>query len=366
MAAWKSPAMKEPAAPVGARTFVPPLSPRLYWFSLAIVISSFCLILVRVLWYTGSLDWLLVSGLAAFVLGLCLTHTITERIDHTLNRLTNRSALAATPEQIYTFSRHLETQIVKYWSPIFGSIVAISIGAAFVAAFSIQQLSTRYLLLIAEMLGGYIAGCYLGRMACYGAVGSMLKARGIKLHVIFGHPDTVGGLKPLGDFYFYQAMIVAIPAIFLATWLLLIPLPVFEGRYDRWREPYVGLLALAIFIEVLAFVLPLWSFHRDMVRQKRLLLEEADRLSLRIAEIQAKLAEEGVDSEKQILKEALSAMTARYRTIEDLPEWPVDLRTRRLFGLNNLALLVPLIVQYTDLSKEWADFLRHILTSAGG
>jgi integrase len=69
-------------------------------------------------------------------------------------------------------------------------------------------------------------------------------------------------------------MIVALPALFLAVWLLLLPLPRFQG-YRDWRTPYASLLALAIACEMLAFFWPLWSFHREMAKQKHVLLREA-------------------------------------------------------------------------------------------
>jgi len=50
-------------------------------------------------------------------------------------------------------------------------------------------------------------------------------------------------------------------------------------------------LALAIAFEMLAFFWPLWSFHREMAKQKHVLLPEADRLSSEIADFQHRLEE---------------------------------------------------------------------------
>jgi hypothetical protein len=108
----------------------------------------------------------------------------------------------------------------------------------------------------------------------------------------------------------------------------------------------------------------LWSFHGDMVRQKRELLQEADRLLLRMAEIQAQLADGAAGSENQALREALADMTAHCRAIEELPVWPVDVRTRRFFGLNNAALLVPVLAEQIGLTDTWARLAQQILTSA--
>jgi hypothetical protein len=346
------------------RTFVPPLSPEGQRRAAIVVPAMLGLLCGYLLLVEGTTDWLLISGSVALVVGLILTHALPARMDHMLGRLAHRGVLAVPVDQLWPLGQELERHVVRFWAPLLGGIVAVSIGAAFVGAFSWQELTARYPLLLVEMAGGYIAGCYLGRMACYGGLRAVLKARGIGVRLVVGHLDAVGGLKPIGDFYFLQAMIVGIPAVFLAVWLLLIPLPAFEARYQNWREPYLCLLVLAIAIEALAFLVPLWSFHGDMVRQKRELLQEADRLSPRMAEIQAQLAEGAAGSEKQALRETLADMTARYRAIEELPVWPVDVRTRRFFGLNNAALLVPVLAEQIGLTDTWARLAQQILTSA--
>ena len=347
------------------RIFVPPFSAGAQRFVIAAAASALTLLGIDVVLVNGVPDWLLISGWLALMLGLWLAHGIPDKLEHTLDRLANRGVLAVTPERLCSFKQDLEVRAVKYWALGGGSIVLLAVLTAFALAFPGRGLFSRIPLLLAEMLAGYIAGCYLGRMACYGMLGSSLKDAGMQPRVIAGHLDSVGGLKPVGDFYFHQAMIVAIPAVFLAIWLLLIPLPRFQSRYQYWQKPYAGLLALAIGVEVLAFLIPLWSFHREMEKQKRMLLEEADKLSPEIAEIQRKLAEGAPSEDMKALKESLTDKTERYRIIEELPVWPIDVRTKRLFSFNNVALLIPLMSEYTGLSKQWTEFLKATLETAG-
>jgi hypothetical protein len=345
------------------RIFVPPFGLGMQRFAIVAAGLTLALLWINAVW-KGIWDWLLISGWFALILGLWLAHGIPDKLEYTLDRLANRGALAVTPERLYSFKQELETRVVKYWALGGGSTVALAILMAFVFAFPGREIYLRIPLTLAEMLGGYIAGCYLGRMACYGTLGSSLKSTGMELWVIAGHPDSVGGLKPVGDFYFYQAMVVAIPAIFLAIWLLLIPLPYFHLLYYHWQRAYAGLLALAIVFEMLAFLIPLRSFHCEMERQKRILLQEADKLSPEIAEIQRKLAEGQPGDEAKVLRDSLADKTARYWAIEQLPAWPIDLRTKGLFSLNTVALLLPLISEYTGLSKQWAEFLKTMLGAA--
>jgi hypothetical protein len=190
--------------------------------------------------------------------------------------------------------------------------------------------------------------------------------RKITLRLLAGHVDRVGGWKPLGDFFFFQAMVVAIPAAFLAVWLVLIPLPVFQARYGQWQDPYVGLLTIAIVLEILAFVIPLWVFHQRMVAEKRALQHDADALWPKIAAIQSTLANPEPDGDVGALKETRDQLLERHQAIEDLPVWPLGKRTKRLFGINNLVLFLPMISQYAGLSEGWAAFLKGLFSGIGG
>jgi len=76
------------------------------------------------------------------------------------------------------------------------------------------------------------------------------------------HVVGAAGLRPLGDFFFRQAMLAGLPAAYVAFWIVL-QLPV---------EFSLILLPIFVLIEVAAFVWPMWSFHRVMVRQKRSLV----------------------------------------------------------------------------------------------
>lgn len=75
-------------------------------------------------------------------------------------------------------------------------------------------------------------------------------------------------------------MVTAIPAMFLAAWWFLFP--VWPRNYSLWQDAYLALLGFAMMMEILAFLVPLWEFHRIMAAAKIRLLEEADRLGLEI------------------------------------------------------------------------------------
>jgi hypothetical protein len=147
------------------------------------------------------------------------------------------------------------------------------------------------------------------------------------------------------------------------VWLLLMPLDRFK-MYGVWRKPYALLLALAIAFEWLAFFWPLWSFHREMAKQKHVLLREADRLSSEIADIQQRLEEGPSGDDAKGLRDALADKTARYWAIEQLPVWPISPRVKRLFSINTAALFIPLVAEITGLSKPWADLVNGLIQAA--
>ena len=202
---------------------------------------------------------------------------------------------------------------------------------------------------------GYVAGSYLGRMAFYGQLGWLLRRRQIEVVLDPWH----GGLRPVGGFYFVQAMVVAIPVAFLAVWLLLIP--IWPKNYSHWQEPYLGLLAIVILLEILAFVWPLWSFHTIMVEQKNRWRRDADRLYRAHLGSARALLEPSTAADKEAMKRALEIVDRCYLDVERLPTWPVDLRLRLRFALNNALLAAPLVIDLLHQELEWPRLLEFLL-----
>jgi hypothetical protein len=310
--------------------------------------------------YIFSWDMLLISGLALLVIGMWLSLRIPQKMEDALSRLVYRGVLRTTGEGLQQFKIDLQCRTTAC-SRTGGLIVAMAILIAFVVAFRLPFPLEEIPLTVMEVCGGFLAGWYLGRMASYGSLGLLLKKAGIALQVKPGYLDGAAGLKPIGDFYFFQAMVAGLPALFLAVWLVLIPLWPIAGRYDRWKEPYLGLLPIALGFELLAFLVPIWFFHREMQVQKTVLLREADTLGQNIVRVQNELTELRDAQQYNLLKEQLSYMTQRYWEIERMPTWPVDMKTRRRFTLNNAVLFtIPLVSSIFDEKSVWRDLLESL------
>jgi hypothetical protein len=264
-----------------------------------------------------------------------------------------------TPEGRSAFEERLE-QRVRPWAVAGGLVVAAIILVAWLVVLSGLSARVRWgdlWLVVFECLCGWVAGEKLGRMVAYGFFWRPLNRDGARLHLVPGHLDGAGGLKPLGDFFFYQSVTASIPAIFLAAWWWFIP------RGSDWRQTYLGLLVVAIAFEVLVFVLPMLSIHATMRGQKAELLSHADQLSHTISSLQARLGKAGSADERRGLKDEIADLTEEYWRVQRTPTWPIDPTVRRRFSLNNLALFLPFLgyaVGGTDVWQQLSDVLRNL------
>jgi hypothetical protein len=338
---------------------------QVYRFVLRVSSLLFFLLCLKELWDHGTYwprwDLLLISGVAAFILGIRLSLNIPNKLKETLVRLMHRGVLEITEERLQVFESDFQKK-ADVWAHRLGLIIAFAILVAFIVAFGLS--SIKISLTVLEVLGGYIAGSSIGIMAWYGRLGLVLKQHRIPIKVLPGHLDGAAGLKPLGDIYFRQAMLIGIPALYLAVWQLIIQFKLVLVDYRHWSGGYAGLLVLPLLLEILAFLMPLWSFHQEMLIQKKKHLQDADQLSLKINKVQDALITEHPAEQRELLKDQLSSMTKQYWDIENMPTWPVDVKTKRLFLRNNLVLLLPLINEFVSSKdiKQYAEKLVEGIT----
>lgn len=308
-------------------------------------------------------DLLLFTGLATFIYLLNAARRIPSQFEAMLKRLIARDIITLDQnETTEDLLKRLEAE-ADWFSRCFGLVF----GLAFLIALLYVQLHDykieRTLLVIVDTICGYVAGIYAGRMISYGRLGWRLERNRISIQANPAHVDGVAGLKPAGDFYFSQAMLVALPAIYVAVWWFLFP--IWPLKYDAsWQDAYFGLLGLAILAEILAFIVPLWFFHAIMSRQKQKWLVKADELSLAINELQAQDSSQSAEG-SEIRTERLEQMKKQFWDIENMSTWPVDLPTRRRFKLNNLLLFVPLIGDLVKRTPEWKH-IESVLKNLGG
>ena len=304
-------------------------------------------------WVWTRWDWMFISGLVAFIIALYFARTIPNRMTQTLHRLGNRGAFVLPPQELDNFKSKMDAR-----AQFFASILAIFVGLAILVAFMfayrgriLQKLPETIL----ETSLGLVAGYYIGQMIAYGTMGQLAKSENVPIVAQPGHIDRAAGLKPIGDYYFFQAMVVAIPSIFLAVWWFIIP--ILTPWYSHWRNPYLGLLIIALAFEILSFIIPMWVFHLVMRDQKIEHLVKADELSNNMLLLEEKiLAAKDTQLTKE-LQQQLDFQRGKYWEIEQMPTWPVDATTRRRFTVNNIFLFLPFILDLLSASDALKKFL---------
>lgn len=298
-------------------------------------------------------DLMLISGVLAFMLALALVQTIPLRLSQTLDRLAKRSVFEISEEGLDLLRKKMEER-VQLFSKIGAVAVGLIILGAFLFAFGGIP-GYQIGLIVLEVFLGAVAGYYIGQMIAFGTLGQLSVREQVSISPKPGHIDRAAGLKPIGDFYFFQAMVVAIPCLYIAIWWFVIPL---LPHYQHWRSPYLGLLAVGLLFEILSFLLPMWVFHQIMQRQKIRSLAEADELSKKITELENRILRSADARETNDLQKQLDFQREKYWEIEHMPTWPVDATTRRRFTLNNLFLFLPFLSDLVRLSAPWKLFLE--------
>lgn len=225
-------------------------------------------------------DHMFVSGYVAVVVGVFLSLDARRRMREAVQRLARRGVMSI-PEDIegYDFLERFEARVLS-WSHRIALLIGALLLAVFLAAYWEDLPGIRIAETVLGTIAGYCVGRIIGRMIIYGFLGWTIRDEKITLTAFPGHVDGAGGFKPLGDFYFFQAVLLAIPVLFVGIWSLLIPA---WDRYSGWQDLFLVLFGVAIVFEVLSFVSPMWSIHEEMRNLKAAFQVEADQLSKLIA-----------------------------------------------------------------------------------
>jgi hypothetical protein len=230
-----------------------------------------------------------------------------------------------------SFSIRIYQTSQRWWSHLIDWPVAM-----------VQNGNWPYLLFAAsQLLLAFVIGLLLWRMAVAAhkvyQVGDLFD---LKLQV--DHPDNCGGLRPLGDLCLTNALVLTVPAIFMAAWLTAIP-AFGPTRYTYYVTYYHSLLWIDFGLAMVAFVQPLYGVHRAMERARARLQAPLDEVDQRIALLSSRLLREaGTATAEQLeeLRRELAALRGVYDLNSEVPVWPFD---RKLLGRFSLAQFIPLL-----------------------
>lgn len=303
-------------------------------------------------------DWLFVSGYLTLLACLRVALRLPDRVHRALGRLADRQVLGG---DLPGFERHVHRS---------GRRSALVGGCATPAVVMVAWVVAKrgglppYLpTMLGEAVASVPVGLFAGRAVSYGLLGTRLRRQRLALALDPEHLDGAGGLRPVGDLYFFQATLLAVPAAFLGVWWFVIPL---VGAYADWRNVYAGLLVPVLGCEVLAFLLPMRSFHVLMVRAKERLLLDADAISHEVTGLRQQLRRTADAAERERLEAHIASLTRRYQAIDRMRTWPVDVRIRRRFAAGNVVLFLPVIGQMLGAPDPWQRFLEAVQKAVTG
>ena len=296
-------------------------------------------------------DYMLISGFLAFIVAISLAAGINRRLDTAIDRLRLNNALVITDDGISRLKRQMSLQgkSVQVWSSlligllIFGSYVWVfgGLSAQIWQAWR-QGMLPQGGVALAELgiftaisaLSAALAGLFFGRLSHYGTLASVLSADESGLRITPGHFDGVCGLKPIGDFYLFQAVLLAIPILWLGAWWAWI-IPSYKDvnctltgqpqfLFREWQGPFFiqWLVVLGYFYT--GFVRPFLTLrHRIRTKKAGLNREDAALLEHEIFELQGQLVSDPAGARANVAND-IDSLSRRLWSIRTMPDWPMD------------------------------------------
>ena len=317
-------------------------------------IPALLVLLVFVDWLLGvgtfSRDTFRMTGILTVALILLAIHILFDRLPKVLETIWRRGLIDVSSnddstrrflEYINKFEATLNARYEVGLALLFaaGSLFATYPFRYWMIAkrlpFDFQGMMTYYFggqaAIIAPILG-FIVGVLAWRV---GTIAYFIGVLGEKfpLKIQINHHDQSGGLKPLGDLAFNIAIILLIPAIFLAIWGFVTTFfndSSLEGYITLWGSLFRQLLVVLGVLSIFAFIQPLYKIHLRMEEYAQKIRAELDSLSLKIETLSHELRSEADEIEPQQGEEKLRTigfMKKVYDENSQIPTWPFNWKT---------------------------------------
>ena len=176
-----------------------------------------------------------------------------------------------------------------------------------------------------------------------------------------GHPDNCGGLEPLGNLCLWNALILALPGVFLGGWIILGP----STKYDDiYTSLFYKLLLIPMSWAAISFFLPLWSVHQILLAKREAIRLHLDQLGRSIDQMAHQMldrAHELEPDESEKMAKKLELMRQTYQQNKDYPVWPFNyeiLKKQALSQIVQVLSLTGLVKPILDAVKIVVDLLN--------
>lgn len=296
-------------------------------------------------------DYMLISGFLAFLVAISLATGISRRLGEAIDRLRLNNALVITDDGILRLKQQMSGQgkSIQVWSGlfigflIFGSYIWVfgDLTTQIWQAWRQGMLPQGGLALVElgifttiSALSAALAGLFFGRLTYYGTLASVLSNEDSGLRITPGHFDGVCGLKPLGDFYLFQAVLLAIPILWLgAWWAWIIPsykdvICTVTGQpqflFREWQGPFFIQWLVVLCYFYMGFVRPFLTLRRRIRSNKAdLNRQDAAHLEQAIFQLQAQLVSNPAGAGANVAND-IDSLSRRLWSIRTMPDWPMD------------------------------------------
>ncbi|MEQ1613637.1 MAG: hypothetical protein ABL904_12855 [Hyphomicrobiaceae bacterium] len=299
-------------------------------------------------------DYMLISANGCFIAAMILVLSLTRRFDAALRQLRLNNVLMMSDDDVADLKdrigqRARPIELISGW--LIGAVVLgsfIFVFGEFMATVWSAWRSNRLsgggwslvefgFFVVISVLAAGIAGLFFGRLARYGMLASVLSDNHEGLRVIPGHFDGACGLKPIGDFYLYQALLLAIPILWLGAWWAWV-IPQYQSLvcsvtqqpqmlFAEWRGPFFMQWLVVLGYFCMGFVRPFYQLRRR-IRTTRLALvrDETPRLEQEILARHDRTATLG-QVHTASLDDDHERLSRRLWSINTMGDWPMDSTT---------------------------------------
>ncbi len=177
----------------------------------------------------------------------------------------------------------------------------------------------------------WITGLYIKRLA-----------KEFEFTIQPGHPDHCGGLKVLGDFCLHMALPILVGAILLGLYGIVNIL----HRIPFWTTfANVFLIAFVLPLATVAFFVPLWNIHRQMLHKRRVYEDEFSERIVRLEEKIRSALDKGELDKAKSAKDEIEIVQVLYSDRIHYPAWPFDLGILLQFLIPQLVAVLSLLIQ---------------------
>lgn len=188
---------------------------------------------------------------------------------------------------------------------------------------------------IMEIFIAFLIGLIAWRLIVMGLQIKKIPSR-FSLELQPGHPDKCGGLAPLGSLCLHNALIIALPGIYLGGWMTIGPLIGFKAISETYQPIFTLLLLVPILFSAITFFIPLWETHRVMAAKKAEILRNLDELAESLNRKNKDLLSvpENPDPETGInrvqalgeIQAQIASLETIYTQYQKISEWPFNTR----------------------------------------